>query len=663
MILSGKQRQAVECLDNCLVVACPGSGKTRVLVNKVDHIIGLEPEAKILIVSFTSDSAKEIRTRVIDAIGESNSRLVASGTFHSVSLSQLRQGAAFTGSVIGDGLTKQYVERALIESKLSKIPLEEAMAFLENAKMNPDYDPHQDEHGRLYVAYTKLTERNNVIDFTDMLARTVRLMRLGELAPKSCKYLMIDESQDMDEMQYAWACEHIKAGSKFTVVGDDDQSIYKFRRALGYAGMQRFVDNFDANLITLDTNYRCRDEILTAAAKLIVKNKTRVDKALFAQRGKGGEVEVMLFADAGTEAMYATQLITKLSEGTPVRPPLKYKAKLEDGTYVEKEYVYQVGIKDDEWAILVRNNYQLKVLASAMRAKGIPIIYSGKDIWSDTPVCLAISLLDSLASKGKKTGFDAALHFAGIDHVSLDILHERYPNFRDIFFDNATIANSFSTDIADTINELGKWVAIWSKVIDRKKDYRISGVIRGVFDWFMKQMDANSCGSKDKYHKQLGMLVNASKILSSLEGSIFDRLFTVTSDVPPLDKKTKEKNKEKDTDGIFGAITLGTLHSSKGLEFDNVWLLSMSDGVIPDIKQENLDDESQEEERRLFYVGMTRAKNRLIISAVGEVSSFVNEIEVPIKDMTELNLNEAIPGKGKSGEKSQKNVSGEQDEH
>ena len=634
MTLSSKQRQVVDCLDHCLVVACPGSGKTRVLVHKVAHILKVDPGARIIIVTFTAESAMEIRKRVIELVGQEFARKIASGTFHSIALNQLKQHG-FKGTIIGDGQMRQYVERAVAECRLFGMEFDEASAVIEMAKTTPDYEPANDNHGRLFHAYSRLLEQNNVIDFADMLSRTVRGMREGEIQPKSCTYLMIDEAQDIDGMQYAWAVEHIidrvdRKGSLFTVVGDDDQSIYRFRRALGYAGMMRFRDEFSAKVITLDTNYRCRSEILSSASKVILNNASRVDKSLEAARGKGGVTKATLFATPASEAAAVVDKIKDMSSANPVRAPIKYKRMNKDNTATDEWYTYTVGIQKDEWAILARNNYNLRVLAADLKAQGIPYFFNGTDLWSDRPVCLAVSLLHSLITR-KKVGFDIALYFAGIGESVLDELHNEFgEDFTDLLSGKVDISK-YGRGTEETLKKFLEQLPKWDKALAKQKDHRVNNAIRGAFDWFKNNLNTNRDDSdngkkKNSYNIEYRKLNDSCEIMCNMKGSLIDRIKMVTS-------KPEPPKKESTTDGFeHGAVYLGTLHSSKGLEFDNVWMLSMSEGVIPDLK--DLTPETHEEERRLFYVGMTRAKNNLFISAVENQSSFIVETGIPMEIST-----------------------------
>lgn len=639
MELSTSQHQAVVCLKNCLVVACPGSGKTRVLIEKCKHIFSVHPAARILIVTFTSDSAKEIRKRVLDdkdGVGRQFEKQVASGTFHSLALSQIKLQTGFNGTIIGQGQMEQYIERALAECKLFDFTLDEAVSVIESCKATPGYMPTNDNHGRLYQAYADLTERNNVIDFTDMLSRAVRMMSENEIEPKGCDYIMIDEAQDLDELQYAWAREHIRdrefprkrEGSIFTVVGDDDQSIYKFRRALGYAGMMRFKDEFDAELITMDINYRCHSEILGSASKLIINNETRVDKRLEAARGAGGDASAYLFSSPSDETEAVVKMIRQECADNPIPPPYKYSLQQKDKTVVEMEYVFLTGVQHDEWAILARNNHNLRMIASELKANGIPCRFNGTDIWGDRPVCLAIALLEAIVSK-KKAGFDAALHFAGISDSTLKEMHVEFgENFLTLFKGNHNLSR-YGKGAEAIISGFREQIINGEKAISKNKEHRTNNAIRGVFNWFINNLppsstEKNSKGKNDNSHAlNKRKLESGRDILCRMKGdhSLTERIKRVTSKPEPPDKESK-----------FGAVFLGTLHSSKGLEFKNVWLLSMSEGVIPDLKEYS--PETHDEERRLFYVGMTRAKNTLTISAINNPSSFITETKIELLDGT-----------------------------
>lgn len=626
--LSKKQRRVVECLDNCLVVACPGSGKTRVLVKKVKHILQNDSGARILITSFTKDSASEIRTRTFEEFKESGMdakteiKKVISGTFHSIAFDQLKR-SGFNGSIISAGQMRLYAQRAITESKLHDMEIDDAMSVIEMAKLDPNFEPGNDDHGKLFMAYTELTTRNNVIDFGDMLSRAVRGMRDKSIAPKDINYLLTDESQDLDEMQYAWCVEHItQQNAKFTVVGDDDQSIYKFRKALGYEGMMRFMRDFGAELIKLDTNYRCRSEIMGSAGRVIANNTNRVDKELEAIRGPGGSTHVYWCGDAETEAMLIAGKILDVCENNP-NPP--------EGALIE--------VLENEWAVLARNNLHLESVMLALDSYWIPYNHSGKSLWDDAPICLVIGLLGAIRSTSsdkhseeekkarkakQKSGYDMALHYSGIDEETLIELHNRFgDDFSTLFHDDKVDLKGFGKGTTENLEKFRENISQWAKCLDKD---RVGLVVAGAFDWFIDHLNASSTDKAGKglYFRDLNRLLTAKKIMLNMTGDLTARLMRIMS------RKDKKDNNGKKS------VYLGTLHSSKGLEFNNVWLMRIDDGVIPDNKERDSvvwTPALDEEERRLFYVGMTRAKDRLFISATKQPSMFIAETGLPVMNI------------------------------
>lgn len=619
MHLDRKQRRAVECVSsNCLVLACPGSGKSRVLVSKTDHILKVDRGAHVMCLSFTKDSAAELRRRIVETIGKEAAKRVATGTFHGMALDMLRRHAATTnttiGSIIGPGQMRQYVERALAEARIQSMELDDAAALIEELKMTPDYEPGGDERGRLFAAYVAITERNRVIDFADMLSRTVRMMKSGDILPKKAKYLLTDESQDMDAMQYAWCKAHIENGSIFTVVGDDDQSIYKFRRAMGYHGMMKFNEDFGAEMIRLDTNYRCHSEILDSAARLIVNNEERVAKDLNAARGAGGHVSAWLCDEPQREAELAVSKIIEIS-GTG------------DASYAGGMLI----IPDGEWAILARNGHNLKRVCMELKANGIAYTYAGKDMWSEQPVCLALGLLSSLVT-GHKSGFDAALHFAGMDEEVLVRLHKDFgDDFEQLFYGGSVDFEQYGSGTAESLREFVKQVPQWHKSLGKD---RVNLVINGTFNWFVQNMSSNRDDSARgrSFERDLDSLEAARDLLTKMDGDLPKRLSRVMAS---KDSSTSSRDKDGGPKA-GGGVYCGTMHSSKGLEFTNVWVLGVNKETIPSSGSSDpsraipLTQEIIEEERRLFYVAMTRAKDMLFISCSGSPSPFIEETGIAL---------------------------------
>jgi superfamily I DNA/RNA helicase len=271
-----------------------------------------------------------------------------------------------------------------------------------------------------------------------------------------------------------------------------------------------------------------------------------------------------------------------------------------------------VGVAEGEWAVLARNNNNLSEIAMAMVAYGIPHIYKGKSLWDESPVCLAIGLLSSLVS-GSKAGFDAALYFSGMDDKILTRLHKDFgDDFAQMFYGRSNF-DIYEKGTADNLKKFSDKVPQWGKALAKG---RVGNVVRGAFDWFIDHLDNSKDDKKSKstYHTDLKRLSSAKTIMANMTGDLASRIRRVMS-------KPETTNKR--------AVFLGTLHSSKGLEFKNVWLVQMDKDVMPSSK-EDLTQEIQDEERRLFYVGMTRAKDALYISCTNEPSIYIEETGIKL---------------------------------
>lgn len=599
MKLNSTQKFIVEFLKHCLVIACPGSGKTNVLAHKAEHILRLDSRMAIMIATFTRDSAADIRKRIAEVAGKDSAQRVETGTFHSLIFDQLKQ-AGYRFNIVNEAQTKQYIRRAMESCGLKSFDLNVAAAYIEKCKTNPDFVPANDDLGRLFSSYEKLLRMDDAIDFSGMVFKAVSLMRLGELKPIPCDYLFVDEAQDMDLMQFAWCAEHIKAGAIFTVVGDDDQSIYRFRGAGGVKGMLRFQTDFDARIIRMGTNYRCHNEILDAARKVIANNSERIEKELTADKGEGGSVEIWQCFDATQEA----KLIVK---------KIKEACKDNENNFPEK---CSVGIMNKEWAVLARNKHNLNVVAAALSENKIPYTYQEKDEWSEEPVCFALQLLSSLDS-GVMAGLNSAMHFSGIDQVVLAECFNYYDDDLEMFLHESREYHlvELGHDLHSRIHKFIKAAQIWER--DLKKE-RIEPVIKSVFSWFIDQLNLKNIQDGKSYKREIKSLTNASKKLSGMKGALKRRLQLVMIGI------NSDKNGNK-----LPAVFLGTLHSAKGLEFKYTWIVQANHEIIPD--EMSFSWESIEEERRLFYVGITRAKISLFISCTGRPSQFIDETGVKLK--------------------------------
>ena len=584
--LNAEQLRVVECDGHCLVVACPGSGKTRVITTKIGALLKRHPRSRIVAVTFTRESAAELTHRVTEEIGKPLFNAACRiGTFHSLCIRQLRNHNRI-GKVAGPGEQVMFVKRA-ISMASPGMAWEEATGIIERAKGSLGGNEAQETD--LYRAYAGLLSKHNVCDLYDVIRDSVRMMRTGEIRPYPAKFLLIDEFQDTDDIQLQWALEHAKAGTNVTVVGDDDQSIYGWRGALGYGGMQRFIEATKGEHITLGLNYRCRAEILGAADIVIRHNAARIDKALVAARGPGGGVHISRHANREFEAEACVARID--AESIP----------LPDGTHP----LFTKSVREGSWAVLCRNRRHLDRIEKHLQRAGIQLYRPPKEsFWSRAPQSILLSLLASIDSK-TTSGFDAAIEHAlsmsvkgSAARLALQHLHEQVHDFGVFRYGAVTIDyDKFMPEEAKVIADFASRVPAWARNIDAG---RYNMVIRAVSDWFASFEDSEE--SSDD-------LRSAGETICKLRGTLTMRVNALTS--------TANSGKGKPQ-----GVQLHTMHGSKGLEFDSVWIVATESSTIPSPKASDY-----EEERRLMYVAMTRAKNWLMLSSITteKVSPFVEE--------------------------------------
>lgn len=592
MSLNAKQKHAVTCEDHCLVVACPGSGKSRVVVEKVAHITETHPDPKIIVTTFSREGANELKHRLSGRIGDDKASKVFVSTFHSLALNHLKRHR-IRFRIAKESETRDFLQRAISQTGLA-LSYEDASILLQNCKTIPHYQPMNDDAGKIYSAYQDLCSKNHIVDFYDIMLMSLKLIRDGSMPVLNATHMLVDEFQDSDEIQYQYMMEHVRAGTvTVTAVGDDDQAIYAFRNSLGFNGMSRFEKEANAIRITLDTNYRCHSEILTPSARLIDFNQDRMDKRLFAHRGRGGSIEVFRYPEPDNEAM---GMMMKLFESYGF------------GVITNEEelpFDVELPIQRGDWAVLARTNSSLFAIESMLRTRGIPYTMAGKSSWDRAPVSHAVTLLKSLSS-AKKTGIENILYWAGMSNEGLDVVHERLEtDFTNIFkssFMAKVELDDISGDDQKIFDNFATHAPGWAKSAKKTDDESAILVIKKVFGWML-----DHCIRKADISK----LTIAMNVLLRLRGSLSNRLQLVM------------KTPQKDENGI----ALMTMHASKGLEYTNVWIIRAEESIIPSNQNGTLSPTFVEEERRLMYVAMTRAKDHLYISSTNEnnVSQFLAE--------------------------------------
>ncbi|KPL22783.1 MAG: hypothetical protein AMJ93_06370 [Anaerolineae bacterium SM23_84] len=621
--LNAAQRQAVEALDGpVLVLAGPGSGKTRVLTYRVAYLVrecGINPY-NIMAVTFTNKAAREMRNRLDNLIGARHLQQLTIGTFHAICARLLRREAKVIGFppnfVIYDradqlGLVRQALKELDLDEKMYRpAAIQGAISKAKRSLLTPEeYNPPSYWHevaGRAYARYQQLLRANSALDFDDLLMYAVRLLyehnRILQRYQERYVYVLVDEFQDTDSAQYQLVrLLTAKRGNLFAV-GDEDQSIYGWRGA-DFRNVRRFRDDYPkAQVMLLEQNYRSTQNILEAARHVISHNTLRTDKRLWTTNDHGLPITVYEAYDEQEEAEYVVSEVEKLvAEG---------HCRLRD------------------CAIMYRTNAQSRVIEDAFVRHGLPYklvgatrFYERREI-KDALAYLRLihNPYDDVSLKrilnvpprgiGDRTERALAAWAAKKSvplYTALQLLKDA-PEKRDAARgkkDEATNAISLvspfdtrsSRVLLALLTLLDRWIAARSdssvlELLDRVladsgyDDYVRDGTDEGQDRW-----------------ENIQELRTVAREYSDLP--VDTALTTFLEDVALV----------SDVDNLrdeVDAATLLTLHMAKGLEFGGVFIAGLEEGVLPHSRSMG-EPEEMEEERRLCYVGMTRAKERLYL--------------------------------------------------
>ena len=558
--LNPQQREVAELRQHCVAIACPGAGKTKTIAAKAALLLS-NPAAIVGAVTFSKDAAVELRNRILALAGDGARKRLIAGTFHSLAFKQLGKRDIAT-----DGDRMGLIARVIAELGLNW-KSEEVVPVIERIKTNFGRVEPDTPDAQIYAAYQQALERNGKIDFQDMLRLAVAGMETGGIVPYRFTDLLVDEFQDTDPLQYRWVELHAKAGAQVTVVGDDDQSIYGFRAALGYRGMENFAATFNAQKVVLGMNYRCHGEILSAADRVIRNNTDRIAKLLLADRGPGGSVATKRSDDEYADAVAAVETLH----------PLLTAGK--------------------SCAILARTNRILDPIEAVCRTHGVPYFRaSGSSVLNRPQGALMCNLLE-VAEGRKQNGLDAVLGYMGMSTPLLGVLHRDMGAVLIQRLKKELVAIGLPEDTATVYRSFMKRLSEWQEMCERRF---YSLVLDGVLELMMTYA---------KNDQAIRAIQGTYDVLSRLSGTFAER----------IEYLKRDNNKPAD-----GALVLTTMHSSKGLEWDHVWISRAEEGVVPDEKS------PESEERRLFYVAMTRARDGLTIATIKKnpVSRFLIESAV-----------------------------------
>ena len=586
-----------------LVLAGPGSGKTRVLTHRMAYLIGamgVRPYS-ILAVTFTNKAAREIDKRVRNLIPHDLQGIMM-GTFHSVCARILRREAEYlpinANYVIYDdddqsSVVKRSIRELNIDEKIYKpSSILNAISLLKNDMILPENVPVKGYKDsvvqKVYERYQQVLVSNNAVDFDDLLIYTARLlqekMEVRERYSRRFEHILVDEFQDTNIAQYTLLRYLAYVNKNIYVVGDEDQSIYRWRGA-DYHNVERFVSDFPGTTkILLEQNYRSTQTVLNAARAVIDRNRHRTPKKLFTERGTGDKIKLFVARDDRQEAEYITQKIAEL--------------------------INSRRFKSSDCAIMYRTNAQSRLLEEAFIKAGMPYrlvgaqrFYGRREV---KDVIAYLRLVHNPADEvslvrvinvpqrqiGDKT-LQGLMDYAHQIGISAGIVLMDLPKGTD-----SPHWNSLPKGGVNRLADFGSRMLDW---LELKKTATISELLQKILNdiEYRTYIEDESEEGQDRW----GNVEEVLRLAFEFEERGLDAFLESLALVGDQDTLPD----------VPDAVTMLTLHAAKGLEFGAVFIFGVDEKVLPHSR--SLDDEEElQEERRLFYVGMTRAKDQLYLS-------------------------------------------------
>ncbi|MGI8514822.1 MAG: DNA helicase PcrA [Acidimicrobiia bacterium] len=617
--LNPSQRGAVAATEGpVLVVAGAGSGKTRVLTYRIAHLIrdlGVSPEA-ILAITFTNKAADEMRSRVARLVGRATRAMWVS-TFHSACVRILRREASRLGYRSGFSIYDEDDSIRLLTICVKDLDLEvkrfppraikEAISRAKNELI--DYESfaltgegfYHEQVADVYRLYQQRLLEASAMDFDDLLMVTVELLgafpEVLAQYQERFRYILVDEYQDTNRAQYVLvkmlAAEH----RNLCVVGDGDQSIYRWRGA-DIRNIEDFEKDYpDARIVVLDQNYRSTTNILEAANSVISNNPRRTPKRLWSDRGTGELIVRFEGEDEHDEAGFMADEIERLGD---------------------------LGFNQSDMAIFYRTNAQSRVIEEVLVRRGIPYRVVGSVRYFDRKeIKDALAYLRAMVNPDDGVALKRVINEPrrGIGDTSVAHL-DRFAQDNRIGFGEAL---SRAGEIYQLTGRAQRQILEFSGMLDMIRMKADTGGLQAAIDAVANDTGYLAALEAERSIEALGRIENlrelgsvAAEFESLSEGSVIDGV--AWEDIPNLTRlerfleSVSLQNETDDLDEGAGAVTLMTLHNAKGLEYPAVFLAGMEDGIFPHMRTLG-DPPELEEERRLAYVGMTRAMDRLYLTS------------------------------------------------
>lgn len=604
--LNPMQKEAVLHTEGpLLILAGAGSGKTRVLTHRIAYLIE-EKEVNpwnILAITFTNKAAGEMRERVDSLVGFGAENIWVS-TFHSTCVRILRRYIEHLGYTTSFSIydsddqktlmkqvfktldidTKQYKERSVLGIISS---VKDKLISPEEFLLNAGQDFRQKKVGEIYREYQNQLKKNNALDFDDLIVKTVELFQndsqILDYYQERFRYIMVDEYQDTNTAQFKLISLLASKYGNLCVVGDDDQSIYRFRGA-DIENILRFEQTFPgARVIKLEQNYRSTQNILDAANGVIRHNRGRKEKSLWTANGTGDEILFKQFDDARDEADYIARQIR------------------------DSEFSYQ------DQAVLYRTNAQSRLLEERCIFYNVPYrLVGGVNFYQRKEIKDILAYLKTVANGVDDLSVLRIINVPkrGIGATSMGRV-TMFASEHSMSLYSALREARMVPGLGKAVEKIGRFISQMEcfRAMAQSEEYSIQDLIEAILEetGYEEELKAEGEIEAETRMENIQELINKAAA------------YEEDSQHPSLDEFLEQVALVADIDNVDSSedrVTLMTLHSAKGLEFPKVYLAGMEDGLFPGMMAVSSDDPTDmEEERRLCYVGITRAKKELVITA------------------------------------------------
>ena len=619
MKLNPQQQQAVEYVSGpCLVLAGAGSGKTRVIINKIAHLIGkcgYLPK-QIAAVTFTNKAAREMKERVAQSIGKESSKGLIVSTFHTLGFDIIKREYKHLGFKANMTLFDEHDQMALLKELTADL-LQEDKELLrtlinrisnwKNDLCSPQQamtlarDKQEQTFAHCYDRYNKQLRAYNALDFDDLIMLPTLLFKQNaEVRSKwqeKIRYLLVDEYQDTNTSQYELIKLLVGDRARFTVVGDDDQSIYSWRGARPQ-NMVRLRDDFPTlRVIKLEQNYRSSQRILHCANILIDNNDHVFDKKLFSNLGEGEKLQII---EAKNEEHEAERVV---------------------GELIAHRFIAKTHYRD--YAILYRGNHQSRLLEKILMQNRIPYkISGGTSFFSRAEIKDMMAYLRLVVNQDDDAAFLRIVNTPKreIGTATLEKLgslaQEKHVSLFEAIFDFELIQR-VTPKAYDALQKFARWIVELNDEIQRSEPERaVRSMLASLhYEEYLYEY-ATSPKAAEMQSKNVATLFDW--VADMLKGDEFNEPMNLNQIVTRLTLRDMLERGEEEDDS--DQVQLMTLHASKGLEFPHVFLIGMEEGILP--HQTSIDEDNVEEERRLAYVGITRAQRNLWFSLCKERRQF-----------------------------------------